>query len=208
MSDWLLLGGAVTLNSLGQWAFWRIVLVTPVTMVLIYVMVPSRVPKGRSKRRLLLLYGALWVVFLVAHLTILPRGISGLVGQMVKGMLEYVIFPLYYSKYRDWRTAFLMLTGGVFCLQANSVGGLLLGGLGLLPGMNMVVAVVTLLLLSYFCRYQRQDIWSLMESQDKGWWVFCSIPALLCGALMLFRIYPNPFSHQIQNPVEIGRAHV
>lgn len=201
MTDWLLLGGAVTLDGLGQSAFWRIVLVTPVTMVLIYLMIPGRFPRRRACGMLLGLYGVLWAVFLVAHLSVLPRGPSGLVGQLVKGLLEYVAFPLYYSKYRDWRTVFLMLTGGAICLQGNSLGNLLVGGLDSMAAPKLAVAVATLLLLYTFVRFQRRSIWSLMERQDTGWFIFCSIPALVCGTLLLFRAYPDPFSGRVQNPI-------
>lgn len=206
MTDWHLLGGAVTLTALGQRAFWRILLVTPVTMILIYLMVPRRVSRRQAAWMLPTLYAVLWCVFLTAHLTVLPRGLSGLLGQLVKGLLEYVAFPLYYSKYRDFRTVFLMLTGGVICLQANSIGHLLLGGLNSMVALGLAVALSTLLLLYVFVRFQRPAIWFLMERQSGGWWVFCSIPALLCGTLLLFRAYPDPFSGRVQNPIGMAMA--
>lgn len=203
MTDWFLLGGLVALDQMGQRAFWRLLLVTPVTLVAIYLMLPRRLPLHKARFLLVGLYGLFWVNFVLSHLAGTPRPITGELGSLVRGALEYVIFPLYFSKYRGWRTCFLVLTVGVISIQSESIATLLLARSDPAYSVHILVGAIFSLLLAYFVRCQRGAIWDLMEHQTKGWFKFCSIPALVLCMIYLFRSYPDPLSATVQNPVGI-----
>ena len=198
-----LLGGLVTLDELGQRGLWRLLMVTPVSLFSTYLMVPHRWDTRKSRRILAAAYGILHVNFLLTHLSILPQPLTGELGSVLKGLLEYLAYPFILSKYRDWRTIFLLLTIGAVSVQADALAVLFY-----LDGspdwtISLLTAGMFGLSLAYFVRFQRGAIWQSMEYDAEGWATLSAFPAMACIVLLLFRLFPGPLSIDPANQLGI-----
>lgn len=202
MAEWTLLGGLVSLDGLGLRSFWRMLLVTPVSLLSIFCMVPHRMDARKSRTLFLTVFGFLWLNFLVSHLTGFPTPISGKLGSIVKGQVEYVLYPLLLTKYRNWRTVFLMLTIGTLSAQAEALAALVFP-VGYPVYIRTLLTAVVFALLSSFMVCQRRAIWESMGRRETDWATLSALPALTCAVLLLFRCYPDPLCPTSQNPLGI-----
>lgn len=196
-----ILAGLVVLDPLGVRAFWRLLMVTPVTLAAVLLVVPSRYARRTVRCALLALYLLHWASFLLTHLAVFLGTAMGAFGYLAAGAMEYAVFPLWCSKYRDCRTAFFMLSVGVLSIEANAVATLLVGPGGSFAAQNGLNGLFYALLLAYFIRFQRASVWACAAEQETGWFRFCSIPALVGIVLLLFHCFPKPMSMTVHNPI-------
>lgn len=199
MAEYRLFDGLVTLDQMGQQGLWQLLVEKPTILISIYLLVPLR----QLKHRALLAMGTylfFCVGFVLFHLTGAPHPITGVIGYLVTGFLGYVCIPLYFARYRDFRTVFLLVTIASIYVQSNALAWILVGESASFATANILTALFILILLFLFIRFLRTSIWSVMERQREGWLVFLSIPCLIWGTLIMFRSYPNPLAPGTSNP--------
>lgn len=194
MTEITLMNGLVTLDEMGQRGILQLLAETPAILLSIYVLVPLRLEKRLARLVPLGTYVIFCVSFLICHLTALPRPITGIIGYVLTGLLGYAGIPLFCAKYRDFRTVFLLVTVALMFVQSNALSWLLVGQSSSFTKANLLTSLFVLVFLFFFVRFYRASIWTVMERQREGWVPFSSIPFLLCGAIILFRSYPDPLA--------------
>ena len=194
MTEMILLNGLVTLDELGQRGVLQLLAETPAVLASVYLLVPMRLTKRRRWLLPLCTYVLFWASFFLCHLTGMPRPATGVIGYVVSGLVGYAGIPFHYAKYRDFRTLFALVTVVLMFVQSNSMAWLLMGDSASFTEANILTSLLLAAMLLLVIRFFRASIWSAMARQREGWLAFSSIPCLLCGALILFRSYPDPLS--------------
>lgn len=202
MTDWILFDGLVILNSLRQRGFWRLLRKTPAIFVAVYLLIPLRMEKRRARILLLGLYGIFWCCFLLSNLTGTPVSVS-IACTQVLDIVQNLATPFFFTKYRDSRTVFLILTIYAINIQADALAWLLLGAGAPVKAAYLLMGLLILGILTLICRWVRTNIWSIMYQQKDGWLMYSSIPLLVSITLALFRSYPNPLATGNSNSVGV-----
>lgn len=200
MPEMTFFNGLVTLDALGERAFWRMLLVVPVTLFAFYCLIPHRMNTKKARLSLLGAYCILWLNFMFSHLRIFPSPAAGMLGSVLQGAVEYIAYPVHISRYRDQRTLFLMFTIWIIGAQVDALANLFYQEWHPIFLHALLTCMFFLLLLGYFVIFQRSEIWASTESQPTGWVMLSALLGLICIALLLFRCYPDPLSRKVQNP--------